>query len=516
MELKKRIGQLFVIGYQGLNPSDEFLSFVEEWGIGGIIFFVRNIGDPSDLPAVIRKLRRAAGTTQFTAIDQEGGLVLRILKGGSLFPGAMALSASDDPVLTRRVSAALAKEMRALGLNWNLAPVLDINHADNPGIGARSFGDTPERVARFGLEAIRGFQEGGVLACAKHFPGKGNARVDSHLSLPVIPSDRQHLWDYELFPFRKAIEAGVDAIMTAHVFFPAIEPAPNLPGTLSHKVLTGLLRDELGFKGLLVTDDLEMGAITEAFGVDEAARLSFLAGADLLLICHDLDRQRKAAQAVLSEIERSAAAKKRLEESLERITRARTRLGDSEKAASLSDLGDSHSNLIREASEKSILVARAAPGALPLSPSRPKLALCPELSSLVQVEETQSQEGIAPLLARDFLALKCVQYHPKASAEEIIRNFESAAGSSPKDTDLLLFSYNAHLFKGQIEAFRTLARRYPASILLALRNPYDLTAIPEPATAIASFGFRTPAIQALLGVLSGRVPPRPGPWPVTI
>ncbi|HNW36979.1 MAG TPA: glycoside hydrolase family 3 N-terminal domain-containing protein, partial [Candidatus Ozemobacteraceae bacterium] len=292
--LRQKIGQLFVIGYQGLEPSKEVLSFVEEWGIGGVIVFARNLENPSTLPGVLQRFETSAGTRMFTAIDQEGGLVMRILRQGSLFPGAMALSATGDPVLARRIGTAIGAEMRALGLTWNLAPVLDINHPGNPGIGARSFGDTPETVIKYALPFAAGLREGGVLACAKHFPGKGHARVDSHLTLPVIPYDRSRLMSFELAPFKAAIDAGIDAVMTAHVFFPAFEPSPNLPATMSEAVLTGLLRRELGFKGLLITDDLEMGAITEAFGVADAARRSFLAGADLLLICHDLGRQREA------------------------------------------------------------------------------------------------------------------------------------------------------------------------------------------------------------------------------
>ena len=286
---KKQIGKLFILGYQGEEPSDEFLSFVEEWGIGGVIVFARNLSDPLLLPDRLKRIEEAAGNKIFTAIDQEGGLVLRILSHGSLFPSAMALAATNSEELTEQTYRAIGKEMSSLGLNWNLAPVLDINHPENPGIGARSFSDTPEMVARFGSAAIRGLQSAGVLACAKHFPGKGHAKKDSHLTLPTIPYSAERLKAFELYPFKKAIENNVAAIMTSHVFFPAFEKEENLPITLSKSVLTDLLRKELGFKGLLITDDLEMGAITESFGIAQAAQRSFMAGADQLLICHTLE-----------------------------------------------------------------------------------------------------------------------------------------------------------------------------------------------------------------------------------
>ena len=211
---KKDIGKLFVIGYQGEEPSDEFLSFVEEWGIGGVIVFARNLSDPLKLPKVLKKIEEASQNKVFTAIDQEGGLVLRILSHGSLFPSAMALASSESVELTQKTYEAIGEEMLSLGLNWNLAPVLDINHPSNPGIGARSFGDTPELVAKFGIAAIKGLQSAGVMACAKHFPGKGEAKKDSHLTLPTIPYDQERLRSVELFPFIKAIKNDVASIMT--------------------------------------------------------------------------------------------------------------------------------------------------------------------------------------------------------------------------------------------------------------------------------------------------------------
>lgn len=517
MDLKKRIGQLFVVGYEGLEPSPEVLSFIEEWGIGGIIIFARNIDDPRKIPAVLDRLRKAAGCPIFTSVDQEGGLVLRVLSSGSLFPGAMALSATDDPTLTERVHTAIGREMRALGLNWNLAPVLDINHRDNPGIGARSFGETPERVSLYGGAAIKGLRAGGVLACAKHFPGKGHASVDSHLKLPTIPHSRERLFSFELAPFKAAIAAGVDAIMTAHVFFPAIEPKPDLPGTLSKAVLTDLLRTELKFDGLLITDDLEMGAITESFGVADASYRAFMAGADLLLICKQLQPQREAAELILKAVESDPAARKRLEESLARIEVARKRLTAPIPATSLADLAKEHAPLIAEAHAKAVLTHRIEKGGLPLAPDKPLVAMCPEISLLVPVEEEQAGDGLGSSLRKRFPKASTVTYQPKATADEIVNLYEAHAKAHPESRGqpLLLMSYNAHLFPGQKEAFERLSRNRSGVVLAAIRNPYDVTAITGPGTAIAGFGFRTPALTAMFDTLEGKVPPRMGPWPIS-
>jgi len=514
--LRRKIGQLFVIGYQGLEPSQEVLAFVEEWGIGGVIVFARNLEAPSALPGVLHRFEESAGTRMFTAIDQEGGLVMRILRQGSLFPGAMALSATGAPSLSRRIGTAIGAEMRALGLTWNLAPVLDINHPGNPGIGARSFGDTPESVIKYALPFAAGLREGGVLACAKHFPGKGDAKVDSHLTLPVIPYDRSRLMSFELAPFKAAIDAGIDAVMTAHVFFPAFEPSPNLPATMSEAVLTGLLRRELGFKGLLITDDLEMGAITEAFGVAEAARRSFLAGADLLLICHDLRRQREAAEALLREVESSSAARARLEESLERIGTARSRLETSAPAAPLEKLARSHAAIVQEAHDKAILFDRTAPGDLPISPESPLVIACPHIASLVQVEEEHLDAGPAHQLQKAFKHARCIMYQPKAEREAIITPVREALSAAGPTAKLLLLSYNAHLFSGQKQALEALATDHPGTVLAALRNPYDLAVVSGASTAVATFGFRSPDIHSLISALTGKLPIRSDGWPVRL
>ena len=515
--LKKQIGKLFVIGFHGLNPSDDVLSFVEEYGIGGVIFFARNIDDPRRLKSVVSTLEEASGQPLFTSIDQEGGLVTRILNVGSPFPGAMGLAATGDLQMTREMYRAIGLEMRALKLNWNLAPVLDINHRDNPSCGARAFGDTPEAVAKYALAAIQGLQETGVLACAKHFPGKGHARVDSHLTLPTIPYDRERLISTELFPFQKAIEAGVGAVMTSHVFFPAFEPTPNLPATLSKPVLTDLLRHQMKFQGLLITDDLEMGAITETFGVAEASRLSFLAGADQLLICHELSRQRQAAQALLDAVQKDPEAGRRLEESLGRVEKGRRQfLATSASELDLEQVASNHAPLVHRAYQASILCHRLMPNRLPLSPNSRKVFLCPEISALVQVEEHLKGNGIQTIIERVFPKARTILYNPKATAEEFQKLYEGCPEAKNPEVDCIALSYNAHLFPGQTEGFQELSRRSPRAILAALRNPYDVTSCSGFQNAFATFGFRSPAIECLFEVLLGKVPAKMQPWPVQV
>lgn len=513
---KKQIGQLFIIGYQGEEPSDEFLSFVEEWGIGGVIVFARNLSDPDKLPGHLARISEAAGQKLFTSIDQEGGLVLRILSKGSLFPSAMGMSATGSLELTEQTHAAIGKEMLSLGLNWNLAPVLDINHPGNPGIGARSFADKPEVVAAYGCAAVRGLQKAGVLACAKHFPGKGHAKVDSHLTLPVIPYSAEHLESFELLPFKKAIEAEVAAIMTAHVFFPAFEKSKDLPATLSKSVLTGLLREKLGFKGILVTDDLEMGAITESFGIAQAANLSFHAGADLLLICHQLEQQRLAAETILKQLSTNPETGRRLSESLERIAAARKKLTDGQLPQTLAALKTAHEPLIEKVHEQSIKFLRYSPEMIPLTGTEKNtLFVLPQISSLVQVEEEHRQGSLKALINEEFPGAATAVYNPKSSVEEIEAQIKNEAGFSiDSGSRVIFFSYNAHIFDGQKAAIESLSNQTDKMAVVALRNPYDLADCKKVATCAATFGFRTPAIKALLKVLKGRNRPTTAGWPI--
>ncbi len=513
---KKQIGQLFIVGYMGEEPSDEFLAFVDEWGIGGVIVFARNLTDPDKLPGHLNKIAAAAGQKVFTAIDQEGGLVLRILSKGSLFPSAMALAATGSTSRTEAVYHAVGKEMLSLGLNWNLAPVLDINHPDNPGIGARSFGDQPEQVASHGCAAIRGLQSAGVLACAKHFPGKGHAHVDSHLTLPVIPHPAERLHSFELFPFKKAIEAEVAAIMTAHVFFPAFESAKDLPATLSKSVLTGLLRQNLGFNGILVTDDLEMGAITEKYGIAQAASMSFHAGADLLLICHRLDQQRLAAEMLLEQLKTDRETGRRLDESLARIAAARQTLAANKPPQPLNILKNEHAELIDDVHNESIKFLRFSNDMVPLhGQGENTLFVLPQISSLVQVEEEHRQGSLKDQIMHEFPHATTVVYEPKCSAEELTGSVLKALPTIDAGTRIVFCTYNAHIFKDQLATVNVLRAKTAKIAVIALRNPYDLAGCSQISTCAATFGFRSPAIKAILKTLKGQHPPICDHWPVS-
>lgn len=324
MSLEEKVGQLFQVGFQSKSIDREIKDLIENYHIGGVIYFTRNIENLEQTASLSKNLQElaldsGAGIPLFISVDQEGGKVRRI-KDLTYFPANIEIGATGDKELSRKAAAVTAKELKGLGINVNLAPVLDVNNNPaNPVIGERSFGADPILVAEMGVAYIKGLQAEGIIATAKHFPGHGDTAVDSHFDLPVINHSRERLDQVELYPFKKAIEAGVDSIMVAHIYFSTIESEAGIPATLSKAVLNDLLREDLNFEGVIITDDLEMGAITNFLGTAAGAVKTIEAGADIVLISHSYDKQKQAIEAVIAAVENGRISEKRIEESLRRI-----------------------------------------------------------------------------------------------------------------------------------------------------------------------------------------------------
>jgi beta-N-acetylhexosaminidase len=337
MMLDDKIGQMLLFGWNGetnderLDAGPHAIALIEELAVGGIILMGRNAHMATRLRKTLSGLQDRNSShgrpPLFVAVDQEGGRVQRLLPPDfSRIPAAREIGASGDPGQARAIAAKTARELRTVGVNWDFAPVLDVNNnPDNPVIGDRSYGDDPGLAAAMGAAAVAGFQDdGGILACGKHFPGHGDTNVDSHHALPRIEHGMDRLDRIELVPFRAAIEAGVAAIMTAHILFPALDP--DRPATLSPTILTGLLRERLGFDGIVITDDLEMRGVADAWGAPEAAVLAVIAGVDILLCCHTLSTQRAIKQALIEAVNADRISESRIDESWARIQRTKARL----------------------------------------------------------------------------------------------------------------------------------------------------------------------------------------------
>jgi beta-N-acetylhexosaminidase len=322
MTLRETIGQLFILGFEGRVPSFAVEDFIREHNPGGVILFARNLGSPEVIAMLTNALQAAGRTPLFVAIDQEGGKVARLQPPFTQWPSAATVGDVGSSELAYAMAHAMAQELLAVGINVNLAPVLDIlTNSANPIMAGRCFANDPEGVTRLGMAFFRGLKAMGVLAVGKHFPGHGDTTVDSHLGLPVVPHDQARLWAVELAPFVAAIDAGIPALMTAHLLVPALDP--ERPATLSRPILTELLRERLGFSGLLVSDDLLMRGIADTTPPGEAAIRFLEAGGDCVLICRDEAAQRQAILAVVEAVETGRLSEARVQLSCDRIAKAK-------------------------------------------------------------------------------------------------------------------------------------------------------------------------------------------------
>jgi len=376
MTLEEKAGQLVTVRYPGtfVNLDNDSLgkleSLIRNRKIGGLILAA---GEVYETAYLLNRLQGASKVPLLVAADLESAAGTKIT-GATLFPPLMAIGAAGSEEMAYDMGRITAIEGRAVGIHMNYAPVVDVNiNPDNPIINTRSFGEDPGTVGRLTQAFIRGSQENGMITTAKHFPGHGDTAQDSHLLLPTVTGDRARLDKVELYPFKAAIEAGVQAIMTAHLAVPALDPTPNMPATLSPAIMTGLLRKELGFKGLIVTDALDMGGVTNAFSDEEMSLKALLAGVDILLMPRDPDL---TVRTVIEAVRSGTVPMARIDESVRRILEAKARLGlhrnrfvdvdaISRAVGSKPSLGRAY-----QAFEAAVTLVKNEGGALPLAPGK--------------------------------------------------------------------------------------------------------------------------------------------------
>jgi beta-N-acetylhexosaminidase len=318
IDLPAAAARLLTVGFAGKTLDPELGALLDR-GVGGVVLFSRNVGTPAEVAELTRALKRRAGRPLLTAIDQEGGSVARLRNGFTRLPPLRALGERGDAALARELGQVVGAELSAVGIDWDFAPVLDVDtNPDNPVIGARSLGADPERVAELGVAFARGLVERGVAACGKHFPGHGDTQQDSHLHLPRLPHAHERLERIELTPFRAAIAAGVPSIMAAHIVFEALDA--ERPASMSPAVLE-LLRKNLGYDGIVVTDDLEMKAIADHFAIEDVVELGLAGGVDVFLVCHTAALAHRAIDAIVRSVQSGRVSEETLKVALERVTR---------------------------------------------------------------------------------------------------------------------------------------------------------------------------------------------------
>jgi beta-N-acetylhexosaminidase len=514
MTLDEQIGQLFVVGFPDPAPTPKALDLIQRERVGGVILFSRNIRDQAQTAALTHALQSAARVAGHPApllvmTDQENGLVRRLGQDSTPFPGSMALGAIEDAEagagerIVEEVARATARELRAHGVNMNLAPVMDVNYApDNPLVGVRSFGADPELVGRLGAAASRGLQGEGVIATLKHFPGHGATTVDSHLALPVVTASPERLEAVEVAPFRRAVMAGAECVMTAHVAYPALTDGALTPATLAPEIVTRLLRERLGFTGVVISDCLEMDAIAETIGVEQGAVQALAAGVDLVLISHTLERQRASIAAVRAAVAHGELSAERVREAAGRVLRLKRRLPPWRETPSSpldADALGAHQELSARAYLHAVTIIRDAGALIPLrlSPDQEILALdCPPSDVTLAIDIPYTHAWLVDALRG---------YHHRVRALTLTPDAVAAAIQAAQGSDVvLLSSVNAHRDAEALRLMRQVAQLGRPVIGLALANPYDAMALPAIGTYLATYDYTQPAVAAATRVLVGR------------
>ncbi|HZX38653.1 MAG TPA: glycoside hydrolase family 3 protein [Streptomyces sp.] len=538
MSLEEKVGQLFVMrvyGHSATAPDQADIELnlkemgvrtaaelVAAYHVGGIIYFswAHNTRDPHQIADLSNGIQRA-GLAQPTPVpllistDQEHGIVARVGRPATLLPGAMALGAGGARSDARSAAQIAGAELAAMGILQNYAPVADVNvNPANPVIGVRSFGADPEAVARLVAAQVKGYQGAGVAATSKHFPGHGDTTVDSHTGIPVITHTRQQWEEIDAPPFRAAIAAGIDSIMTAHIQFPALDPS-NDPATLSRPILTGILREELGYDGVVVTDALNMQGVRDKYGDHRVPVLALKAGVDQLLNPPDLA---VAWNGVLSAVKSGEISVSRIDESILRILSLKERLG------LFRDPFVSHRRLDRTVgigahlaaadriAERTTTVLVNEGGLLPLSRRRQ-----PEL--LVVGADPASPTGTTgpptAVLAKAFTELGFTATALSTGITPTAAKIEEAVAAAGGKDAVIVGTYNVSATSPQ----RTLVARLAATgvpvVALAIRNPYDIARLDGVRAALAAYSWTDVELRAAARVIAGRAEPR-GRLPVPV
>lgn len=523
MSLEEKVGQMFVVGFQETKEqkatvvNDHAKQLIEKYHVGGMILFDRNIEHPQQVAQLNNELQKRALSSGpaiplFLSVDQEGGKVARIREGVTVFPGNMALGATRDLQLAYEAGKQMGFELRTLGFNLNFAPVVDVNNnPDNPVIGVRSFGEDPHLTADMANHMIQGFHEAQVLTAIKHFPGHGDTSVDSHIDLPQVPHGRQRLDQIELVPFKKVIKQDADMVMTSHITFPAIEPAPGLPATLSRRVLTDLLREELGYQGVIITDDMEMGAIDNHFGTEEATVRAIQAGADLILIGHSLAKQEKALGAVKQAVNEGVISEQRIDESVRRVLQLKAkRLGDqsvvAEPYSNTKEMKQKLEKLAAQTSaatiaEKAVTLVGDKQNLLPLDPGKHR--------RLVVYTATKPQIFTRALDKAGFeSSAVSIDELTKEQIPELLSETDQAdaviVGTSRLQSD-----------SEQAELIRQLKTRQKPVIVVGMDAPYDVQVLPEGTPYLALYSSTNVSLEAGAKAIAGKIP-MDGRLPVSV
>ncbi len=508
LSVEQRAGQAMAIAFHGSSVTNAVEEMIRTRGLGGVVLRAENAPNATALARICADLQRIAAEAKiprlFLAIDQEGGSVVRVASGMTVFTSQMGLAATPDPVAAvQRAATITAGELRANGVNWNFAPVADVNNEPlNPIIGNRSYGSDPQRVSQLVGAAVRAYAAAGLLCCAKHFPGHGAATVDSHFALPIIDVDRARLDRVELPPFRAAIAAGVPAVMLAHLLVPALDPTPSLPASLSRRVATDLLRRELGFAGITVTDDLEMGALA-SIGEAAAGERAIQAGADFVLFRFDEAAQRDGHRLISAAIRNGSLPD--FEVTLQRLLDAKLRYG-----------------ILDQTSVPAPDLAANAAAALDIA--RTSVTLLHNDGKVLPLRGrvfavATAAADLTPLPGDSDLTAELARARPDVDvriftsnlSESVVANILSEA--APADV-VVVGVADIGINDNQLRLVTRLTAAKP-TVLVSLRGPYDVRVAPNVAASVCTYDGRPHSLRAAVEVMTGARKPV-GSLPVTV
>ena len=506
MDLKTKIGQMFFVGLSGTVIDSNIIQAIDECHFGNIIYMGNNVKDYSTLANLTNtiqdKLISTNGVPGFISVDQEGGNVARLVNGATHFIGAMAMGATGNEDNTYELGKAMGEELYNYGIRVDFTPVLDVNvNPDNPVIGIRSYGDKPMQVALFGNNMTKGLAKSNIIGCAKHFPGHGNTTVDSHSGLPVITSTKEALYKIELAPFMNAIANGIDAIMTTHIIFTAFDDV--YPATLSKEVLTKLLREQMHYKGLIITDGMQMAGVTKNYGGHEVISvLAIEAGVDILLYTSN-DAPRISHGALMNAVNNGTISIERINESVKRILIKKIKYGIIKnykaEGKNIDELLAQHKEMnLRFAKESLTLLKGTFNG---LDKSKSTLIIAPEKTTLTN--ENFAKYAAEYLKSNGTETCDYEVVSPNMTDNEVNTNIEKV--KQYEQVVLAFDNVKVQEYTNTIRFVNSVAAMDKELVVVALTTPYDLIAYDKEKikTYICTYNYQEATVKALSMFLNG-------------
>lgn len=506
MSLREKLGQMFVTGFPSTTISEEMIDAIEHYHVGNMIVFSHNVESKQQLSSLVQQLQeqfvKHNGIPGFITIDQEGGRVVRMPHDATNIAGAMAIASTGRPENAYAAGRITARELKALGINFNLAPVMDINNnALNPVINIRSYGDKAETVSEYGIQMMKGLLDGGVMSSLKHFPGHGDTNVDSHLGLPSIDKSLEELERLELAPFKAAIDQGARGIMSAHILFPQIEKS-GLPATMSRTIITDILKGKLGYKGLVVSDCLEMNAIKEFYGTAKGAVGAVKAGIDLVFISHSPLIVKEAIQELEAAIERGELDVSIVDAAVANILAHKAMYAPIEEHQ-IDIVGcDVHQAASKQMRTESISLVNGE--VIPVIAGSNDVCIVGPLSYRTDLASSSVNHELS--YAQYVANSLNVSYHVcDLSPEE--KEVNSIVEQLKGYNHIVLGLFNARENVGQLKLAQALIATGVNVSLVALGRPFDLALVEGAKASLTLLEYSKPAFESLIPILTGEKNP---------